>query len=101
MQEDIAPFPADAAHANDLEVLKADIAALREDLMALGQHAGETARARMERAKMRMSDVAKSAQAKGKQARDDIQEHIEEHPFASVGLAFGFGVVLGVLVARR
>ncbi|MFO0832301.1 MAG: hypothetical protein U0637_10750 [Phycisphaerales bacterium] len=101
MPEQAIPFPTDGAQPSDLEVLKADIAALREDLIALGQHAGESAMSRMERARLRMADAAKTAQAKGQQVKDQVQEQIEEHPFASVGLAFGIGVVLGVVIARR
>ena len=101
MPEDIASMPHASPVPPDLEVLKADIAALRHDLTMLGQHAGESARSRIEHARLRMADAARSAQAKGKEARDQLQVQIEDHPFMSVGVAFGLGVVLGVVVARR
>ena len=102
MPSDNAPsFSPDAPHAGELETLKADLAMLREDLRALGVHAGESARSHVDQARMRVSPVAHAAKEKGLHARDQVQTQIEDHPFAAVGIAFGAGVLLGAILARR
>ncbi len=102
MAAETAPsFPTDASHASDLDILKADLAALQSDLSSLGSHAGESARARVEQARLRLAEIAKTAKDKGLHARDQVRTQIEDHPFAAVGIAFGVGILLGAVIARR
>jgi ElaB/YqjD/DUF883 family membrane-anchored ribosome-binding protein len=68
---------------DELEVLKADLASLKEDFQSLAGHAGEAVTER------------------GKVVRDQVQSQIEEHPFVAVGVALGAGLLLGALIARR
>ena len=94
-------FSVDGPHASELDVLMADITALRNDFRTLGTHASESARSRVEQARMRVAELAKAAKVKGEHARDLARTQIEDHPFAAVGIALGVGVLLGVVIARR
>ena len=89
----------------DFEALKNDFAALRADLGVLAQDAGSAARSGAASAAGRLRDTGReefdSAKAKARQAKDQAQGQIEDHPFMAVGIAFGVGVLIGAIVARR
>ncbi len=67
----------------DVEKIKGDLAVLQRDLRGLAGKAGGV------------------ATDKGLEVRDQVQSHIEEHPFMAVGIALGAGLLLGALIARR
>ncbi|HPO94266.1 MAG TPA: hypothetical protein PL072_12435 [Phycisphaerales bacterium] len=96
----------------DVEALKAEIGRLREDLAStaktaasLGKHGFEAARDRAgaayETAKERVTHVAGVARDRSKQAVDRVETTIEDHPLASVAVAFGAGLLLGALLRGR
>jgi ElaB/YqjD/DUF883 family membrane-anchored ribosome-binding protein len=84
--------------ARDSEVL------LKATAGDLGEKAGEArkrlARA-LERAKAAGAELQEATIASAKVAANKADIVIRDHPYESIGIAFGIGVLLGVLVARR
>ena len=89
----------------DLEAMKNDFAALRDDLRVFAQDAGSAARtgaaSAAERLRQGGREALDSARAKGRQAKEQVQGQIEDHPFMAVGVAFGVGLLVGAIIARR
>ena len=97
----------------DLEAVRSDIAQLKQDLRLLMDDMGAVAKNRAHRAKERVGEAmhefkdrageaAQAAKEKGRVAAEKAEETITDHPFASVGIAFGVGLLLGaVLTSRR
>ena len=89
----------------DLDALKNDFASLRDDLKVFAHDAGSVARtgaaSAAERLRQSGREAFDSAKAKGRQAKEQVQGQIEEHPFMAVGIAFGVGLLVGAIVARR
>jgi ElaB/YqjD/DUF883 family membrane-anchored ribosome-binding protein len=90
---------------NDLKTLARDA----EDLMKatageLGEKARE-ARARLahalEAAKATCADLQAQMVVAAKGAAQQADTAIRDNPYQSIGIAFGLGVLIGVLVARR
>jgi ElaB/YqjD/DUF883 family membrane-anchored ribosome-binding protein len=89
----------------DLKTLARDA----EDLLKatagdLGEKA-KAARARLsgalDRAKATCAEMQELAVASTKAAAKKADTVIRDHPYESVGVAFGLGLLIGVLVARR
>ncbi|MGA2090335.1 MAG: hypothetical protein ABSH12_02610 [Endomicrobiales bacterium] len=93
---------------NDLAKLRRDLSVLSEDVKKilemktawvekiganLGQDAGE-AWGDVQR-KLRM------ARARGEKAIDDVAMEIEDHPWKSILVACGMGVIIGLLIPKR
>ena len=89
----------------DLEALRSDFSALRDDLKVFAGDAGSVARAgamsAAERLKQSTKEAFDAAKAKSRQAKEQVQGQIEDHPFMAVGIAFGVGLLVGAVVARR
>ena len=89
----------------DLKVLTRDAEAL---MHATAGQAGEKMSEKMNELRQRLSSALDSAKATchrleekaiaGAKAADKT---IREHPYESIGLAFGVGLLIGVLVGRR
>jgi len=58
-------------------------------------------RAALERAKSTCDELQRQAVAVAKAAAKKADAVIREHPYQSVGVAFGVGVLIGVLVGRK
>jgi ElaB/YqjD/DUF883 family membrane-anchored ribosome-binding protein len=89
----------------DLRVLVRDSEALLKATASdMGEKAKE-ARARLtaalEHAKSTCDELQRQAVAAAKAAAEKTDAAIREHPYESIGVAFGIGVLLGVLVSRR
>ena len=89
----------------DLNAIKTDLRTLAEDSATMGKHAARQARERLGEVAGQVGDKARAAydaaKTKGVEASDALEEKIEEHPFLSVGIAFGAGLVIGALISRR
>ena len=85
----------------DLQALKADLGALRDDLRSFVAHASQAAQQRAGQVRNRVVDAAADVGEQGRAARDQVQAKIEEHPLMAVGIALGAGVLIGALIARR
>ena len=76
-----------------------------EELMkATANHAGEKVgelRERLSSALESAKVTAERLEEKAKEAAKATDRTIREHPYESIGIAFGVGLLIGVLVARR
>lgn len=89
----------------DLRLIVADA---EELLRATAGQAGEGAaevrtkvEASLARARDGLSQVQDAAVVKAKAAGRQADDYVHEHPWPSIGLAAGIGLVLGVLIGRR
>ena len=78
-------------YEQELDLVKADLSALRSDIAGLVTAFGQDARERV-------GSAADAAKRYGKQGADAAEHQITEHPFASVGIAFGVGMLMGRLL---
>lgn len=75
------------------EVLKAGAGDLSET--------GKEARARLDEALQRARQTCEQFESRAGDAARAAEGTIRDHPFTSVGVAFGVGVLLGVLINSR
>ena len=96
----------------ELETLRADLTAVREDLgrlRAAGAHAAEdtvaNARQRLEeetdRLLSRLKATADEAGTRGRRVMDDVETELEEHPVTALLTSFGVGVLVGWIFSRK
>lgn len=90
---------------NDMNTLVKDAQELfREAGLATGQKAEEL-RAKglvmLENAMDKAHELQAIAVEKGKAAAQSTDEFVHEHPWKSIGIAAGVGLVVGMLIARR
>lgn len=62
---------------------------------------GKEARARLEEALQRARETCEQYEGRASQAARAATETIRDHPLPSMGVAFGIGVLIGVLINRR
>jgi len=90
------------------DAVRHDASTLAEDARALLQATSEIADVKVAEARKRLE----RALAAGREAYDCVQEKvrdsasaadqcIRENPYPSMGVAFGLGAVIGVLICRR
>lgn len=89
----------------DLKVLTRDAEAL---MHATAGQAGEKMSEKMSELRQHLSSALESAKAtchrwegKAVAGAKAADKTIREHPYESIGLAFGVGLLIGVLVGRR
>lgn len=94
---------ADSKTANtstDVDRLKADLQSVREDIAKLassvGDEAQNRARAGAESARRAAGSAGEDLQA----ASHQVESQITAHPYASVGTAFGVGLLVGMALQR-
>jgi ElaB/YqjD/DUF883 family membrane-anchored ribosome-binding protein len=80
--------------------LQEDINQLRDDLSQLRQDVASMANDLLGVAKEGMSGAVDSAKKHGLEMADTLEEQIHEHPLATVGAAFGIGLLVGALLRR-
>jgi ElaB/YqjD/DUF883 family membrane-anchored ribosome-binding protein len=78
----------------ELKQLRADFAKLGELLQTTARHAGEDA---VQRAKA----SGEKAWSDAKSGAEDVIEKIEKNPLSAAGIAFGVGMLFGLLFGRR
>ena len=83
---------------NDIDALMAPGAAKTE-----GESAALRARIqeRLDAARRRVADFQHDAAAQARRAAHATDDFVHDHPWQAVGVAAAFGVVLGMLIARR
>ena len=86
-----------SAVKDDLARLRADIANLSAALKDL---TADTVHEQIGSLKGRIDRMTHDAKDQGRQALDDLADHIEERPVSSVLIAFGVGILLGRLFDR-
>ena len=92
----------------NMEKLLADLKVLSRDAEAVLQATAGQAGDKMSELRSRLSTVLESAKAtchrieeKAVAGAKVADKTIREHPYESVGVAFGVGLLIGVLVGRR
>lgn len=78
-------------YEQELDLVKADLSGLRDDIKTLVVSLGQDARDRI-------STAADAAKKYGKKGADAAEHQITQHPFTSVAVTFGVGLLLGRLL---
>jgi ElaB/YqjD/DUF883 family membrane-anchored ribosome-binding protein len=85
---------------NPGKTLQDDITQLREDLAQLRQDVSSLAGDLLGVAREGVSGAVDDAKKRGMEMTDSLEEQILEHPLASVGIAFGVGLLVGAVIRR-
>jgi ElaB/YqjD/DUF883 family membrane-anchored ribosome-binding protein len=80
--------------------LQDDVSQLRDDLSQLRQDVSSLAGDLLGVAKEGASGAYDAAKKRGVEIADTLEEQVHEHPLATVGIAFGAGLLVGVLLRR-
>ena len=86
---------------NDLKNLVTDSEDLLKELAGELSEKGKQARARLAATLEAARETCGDLKEKAKAGAEAVDESVREHPYTSIGVAFGIGLVIGVLVARR
>ena len=111
MQDKLSTLGREKSLASDFESLKndfarlsADVARLTKSLVEEGKERGAAARdkigAQAQKTLGQVSEGVEKVKAAGKTGADKLEGQIKDHPLASVGIAFGVGVIIGQLLRR-
>lgn len=92
----------------NMDKIMADLKVLTNDAEALMQATAGQAGEKVSELRQRLSVALDSAKATCRRLEDKAiagakaaDKTIREHPYESIGLAFGIGLLIGVLVGRR
>ena len=92
----------------NMEKLMGDLKVLSRDAEAVLQTTAGQAGEKMSELRSRLSNVVESAKAtvhrieeKAVAGAKVADKTIRDHPYESIGVAFGVGLLIGVLVGRR
>ena len=89
----------------DLAALRHDVARLTETMSELVQHQTQAAGHRVSEAvgdaRDKIASTAADAQNRVRVASGEIEASIEHNPLTAVGIAFGIGMLLGVMTRSR
>jgi len=92
----------------NMEKLVADLKTLSQDAEAVLQSTAGQAGEKMGELRNRLSNALASAKASCQRIEEKAvagakvaDKTIREHPYESIGVAFGVGLLVGVLVTRR
>jgi ElaB/YqjD/DUF883 family membrane-anchored ribosome-binding protein len=86
---------------NDVEALAAELKQLRADFAKLGELLQTTARHASEDALNRAKAGGERAWSEAKTNAEDVLQQIENNPLTATGIAFGVGLLLGLLFGGR
>jgi ElaB/YqjD/DUF883 family membrane-anchored ribosome-binding protein len=78
---------------DDLNQLREDLSNLRQDVTSMAGDVFGVAREGF-------SGATENLRAKGGEVAEKLEEQIQEHPLATVGIAFGIGLLVGALIRR-
>lgn len=85
----------------NVEQLTGEFKQLRAEFARVAQLLESTARAAGAEAASRARAAGDYVWAETRSHADDVAERIKEQPLASAGVAFGIGVLLGLIFGRR
>ena len=85
----------------DIDKLKTDLQSVREDIAKLAHSVGDQAQNRARAGADNLRQAAGSAGEELQAASQLMEGQIASHPYASVGAAFGVGLLLGMALERR
>ena len=69
--------------------------------MVMSDGATATAGERVTEAAKKAGEILEKGKEQAKEAAKKTDETIRAHPYESIGIAFGVGVLIGVLIGRR
>lgn len=82
-----------------------DVRALIQDvegvLLEAGKRWGAKSKEELDVALAKMHEARKKLEVQARRTAETTAEVVRAHPYESIGIAFGAGVVLGLLVSRR
>ena len=88
-----------------VEVLKSDIGRLTETIASLGKaqgrHLAEDARDRADRARGMAEEKGRELRAGLEVRAREAEDYVRENPASALGIAAGFGFLVGYLTSRR
>ena len=84
-----------------IDKLVQEIRALQDDFVRLGDALVDRARRQGEQAATRVRDAAGDSWNGAIGAAADVADSIEERPLAATAIAFGVGMLLGLLLTAR
>ncbi|MFT5775345.1 MAG: ElaB/YqjD/DUF883 family membrane-anchored ribosome-binding protein [Hyphomonas sp.] len=82
---------------DDVDALKGDIAALRDDLREVVKDMRSLATVRAQKGVEKGTALARRAGSEVEEAKDAVETRIRENPLTAIGIAFGAGLVLAML----
>lgn len=82
----------------DSEVLLRETA---HDLTGKAQEAGTKLARKLEDVKKHMGDVESVVKEKALEGARQTDRLVREHPYESIGVAFGVGLLIGILINRK
>ncbi len=85
----------------DIEALQAEIKQLRSDLSRLSDTIGDVIRHGGSEAVNRARESGERIWGEAKKRAAGVSEEIEEKPVAAAAIAFGLGIVLGMLFSGK
>ena len=68
---------------------------------AEGRALGDRLRDRLTIAKARLLDAEHAMLERGRQIARSTDDYVHQHPWSSIGVAAGIGLLLGVVIGRR
>lgn len=84
--------------ADQIALLKKDIASLTETLGSYGKAKSEEMR---DNARSAADDMSQAARAKAMEAQIQAEEFLKTQPGTALGIAAGLGFLVGLITARR
>lgn len=91
----------DGEARKDNSALREDIEAIRNDVGKLTGDMRELTKDRVRTAKTEARDAAGRIRDRGAVVTGELSRRIEEQPLLSTAVAFGIGMLIGKLIARR
>jgi len=85
----------------NVDALASEFKQLRSEFVRIAQLLEQTARAAGAEAASRAKAAGEYAWSEAQSGADHVAEKIKEQPLASAGIAFGVGVLLGLIFGRR
>ncbi len=85
----------------NVDSLVSEFRQLKTEIARIAGLLDQTARAAGAEAASRARAAGEQVWARTESSADDLADRIKEQPLASAGIAFGAGVVLGLILARR
>lgn len=86
---------------SNVEALAGEFKQLRSEFARIAQLLEQTARSAGAEAANRARAAGDYVWAETQSTADDVAERIKEQPLASAGIAFGVGILLGLIFGRR
>ena len=82
----------------DVRVLLCDVESLKK---GAGMRLGAKSRDELDVALEKMNDARKRLEIQAKKTAESTATTVRKHPYESMGVAFGVGLILGLFISRR